>query len=73
MPDNQPRNPDVVKQIKKAIDMGYPVCLWDKHYAKDLNEMFQFGFSLEEIKDIIDRNTYQGAAALLKFNEWNRC
>lgn len=73
VPDNQPRNPEVVKQIKEAVDMGYPVCIWDKHYAKDLNEMFAIGYTLEEIKNIIDRNTYKGAAAQLMFKLWKRC
>jgi hypothetical protein len=73
VPDNQPRNPEVVKNIKAAVDMGYPVCIWDKVYGKDLNDMFKSGYSLDDIKQIIDRNTYQGAAALLKFSEWKRC
>jgi transcription elongation factor Elf1 len=73
VPDNQPRNPEVVKNIKAAVDMGYPICIWDKVYGKDLNDMFKLGYSLEEIKQIIDRNTYVGAAALLKFSEWKRC
>lgn len=73
VPDNQPRNPEVVKQIKEAVDMGYPVCIWDKYYAKDLNEMHTLGFALEDIKNIIDRNTYKGAAAQLMFKLWKRC
>jgi hypothetical protein len=73
VPDNQPRNPEVVKNIKAAVDMGYPICIWDKVYGKDLNDMFKSGYSLEEIKQIIDRNTYQGAAAQLKFSQWKRC
>jgi hypothetical protein len=73
VPDNQPRNPEVVKNIKSAVDMGYPICIWDKVYGKDLNDMVKSGYSLEEIKQIIDRNTYRGAAALLKFSEWKRC
>ena len=38
-----------------------------------LSNLFKSGYTLEEIKQIIDGNTVQGAAALLKFSEWNRC
>jgi DNA primase len=74
VPDNQPRNKDVVNQLEKVIEMGYPICIWDRDYGeKDINSLIQNGMSQEEIKNIIDRNTYQGAVARLKFVEWKRC
>ena len=72
--DNEPRNKDIVKQIEKSIDKGYNVCLFpDSVKGKDVNEMIQNGLTINEIKDIIDSNTFSGLSAKLKFTHWKRC
>lgn len=72
--DNEPRNKEIVKQIGKAIDANYNVCLFPDSIAyKDVNEMICGGMSVNELKEIIDNNTFQGLTAKLKFVEWKRC
>ena len=72
--DNEPRNKDIVKQIEKSIDKGYKICLFPASVAgKDINEMIQNGLTSDEIKDIIDRNTFSGLTAKLNFTSWKRC
>ena len=72
--DNEPRNRDIVKQIEKSIDKGYSVCLFPENTkGKDINDMIQNGLTEEEIKSIIDNNTFSGLSAKLKFMRWKRC
>ena len=72
--DNEPRNKDIVKQIEKSIDKNYKVCLFPETVkGKDVNEMIQYGLTASEIKDIIDRNTFNGLTAKLRFTQWKRC
>jgi transcription elongation factor Elf1 len=72
--DNEPRNRDIVKQIEKSIDKGYNVCLFPENTkGKDINDMIQNGLTEEEIKSIIDNNTFSGLSAKLKFTHWKRC
>ena len=72
--DNEPRNKDIVAQIEKSIDKGYRVCLFPENTkGKDVNEMIQNGLTSDEIKSIIDNNTFSGLTAKLKFTQWKRC
>jgi transcription elongation factor Elf1 len=72
--DNEPRNKDIVKQIEKSIDKGYNVCLFPETMkGKDVNEMIQNGLTIDEIKTIIDTNTFSGLQAKLRFTTWKRC
>jgi len=72
--DNERRNKDIVKQIAKSIDKGYSVCLFPENVnGKDVNEMIQNGLTSDEIKSIIDNNTFSGLAAKMQFTTWKRC
>ena len=72
--DNEPRNKEIVKQINRAIEDGYNVTLFpDAVPYKDINDMIINGMSADEIKKIIDDNTYQGLTAKIKFIEWKKC
>jgi hypothetical protein len=72
--DNEPRNRDIVKQIEKSIDAGHSVCLFPASVpGKDINEMIQNDLTSDEIKDIIDRNTFKGLSGKLTFTSWKRC
>tara|TARA_B100001250_G_scaffold309518_1_gene271445 strand:+ start:7912 stop:8910 length:999 start_codon:yes stop_codon:yes gene_type:complete len=71
--DNEPRNRELLKQIKKTIDKGHKICLWPKTIKyKDINDMVIAGYNKEEIKEIINDNSFSGATAQLKFTEWRR-
>jgi len=72
--DNEPRNRDIVKQIEKSIEKGYNVCLFpDTVKGKDINDMILNGLTSEEIKSIIDSNTFSDLTAKLNFMRWKRC
>ena len=72
--DNEPRSKELVKLIKKTIDAGFSVCLWpDSVEEKDVNEMVLAGKTPEQILEIIDSNTYNGAEAQLRFATWKKC
>lgn len=72
--DNEPRNPDTIRRIDKAIDDGYRVFIFpEKIKSKDLNDMvIKEGYSLEEISVILHNNQYFGLAAKARLSEWNR-
>jgi hypothetical protein len=70
VPDNQPRNPEVCKSIKKMIDSGYPVCIWQDYIGKDINEAIMNGYTSDDVKKLIDRSTFSGISAQLKFASW---
>jgi hypothetical protein len=71
--DNEPRNKEIVKQVQKAIEQGYSVCLFPEDAAgKDINEMAQNGMSVDEIKSLIDTNTSKNLSAQLRFVVWKK-
>ena len=72
--DNEPRNAEIVKKINKAIEKGFMVCIWpDNLEQKDINDMVTSGaYSAAVIQHIIDQNTFQGLAAKLRLQQWNK-
>jgi transcription elongation factor Elf1 len=71
--DNEPRNREIVKQVSKAVEQGYRVCLFPEDApGKDLNEMVQNGMSTDEIKTMIDNNTCKDLSANLRFVTWKK-
>lgn len=69
--DNEPRNKEIVREMKDAIDAGASICIWPKSYVeKDINEMILAGRAQDEILNTINKNTFRGAQALLEFNIW---
>jgi hypothetical protein len=73
IPDNEPRNKEICKQIERCIDEGYRVVLWPKGTEeKDINDMILSGKTINDIKDIIHSNTFQGLLAKTVFNNWKR-
>ena len=72
--DNESRSIQIVKKIGKYIDLGYNVCLWPKQVkGKDLNEMILNGHESEELKILIDKNTFFGIEAKLNLQMWRDC
>jgi len=73
IPDNEPRNNEVVKQVKTYIDGNYNVVIWPSDIKeKDINEMILSGKTERDIKDIIARNTFNGLLAKTKLSEWKK-
>ena len=71
--DNEPRNKDIVKNIQKAIDKGYKVCIWpDGTNSKDINDMVGSGLSRQKVVDIINSNLYSGLSANLRLQTWKK-
>ena len=71
--DNEPRNKQIVSNIRKTIDLGYKVCIWpDTIKEKDINEMVLAGTSPAAIQHIIDTNTFEGLIATMKLNQWSK-
>jgi hypothetical protein len=71
IPDNEPRSKEIVKLIKKHIDLGYKVCMLPHSItSKDINEMILSGITSENLIELIDKNTFQGAAAQIRFAQW---
>lgn len=73
VPDNEPRNKEIVKQIQKSIDVGYRVVIWPDYVRqKDINDMILSGITSEEVIDIIKNNTYSGLQAKVQFQNWKK-
>lgn len=71
--DNEPRNKQIVSNMRKTIDLGRKVCIWpDTIQYKDINEMVMGGMHPSEIQHIIDSNTYEGIMATMKMNQWSK-
>ena len=71
--DNEPRNKQIVSNMRKTIDLDYKVCIWpDTVKEKDINEMVLAGTSPAAIQHIIDNNTHQGLLATMKMNQWSK-
>ena len=71
--DNEPRNIEIIKQIERTIELGYPIVLWPESMRwKDINDMIIHGYTKEQIQGIIKDNTFTGAAAQLRFIEWKK-
>lgn len=69
--DNEKRNKEIHKQIEKLIRDGRSICIWPSLIQeKDINDMYLNG--IKNVKDIIDRNTFKGLEASLKFISWRR-
>ena len=73
VPDNEPRNFEIVKQIEKYIEENFEVVIWPSDVKqKDVNEMIMSGKTIEDVKEIITRNSFSGLLARTKFIEWKK-
>lgn len=71
--DNEPRNKDIVKQLGKYIDLGYTVCIYpDDLDKKDINDMVLSGMTVDEIVELINKNSFSGLSASLRFANWKK-
>ncbi len=71
--DNEPRNIEIVKKMKKTIRDGWKTCIWPSNFEfKDINDGVLGGLNPSEIMHIIDNNTYDGLSAELAFTNWSK-
>lgn len=71
--DNEPRSVDTCARIKKLIDAGEKVVLWDKctWASKDVNDMvLKEGASIEDINQYLLENIVSGLSAQMRFKNW---
>lgn len=67
--DNEPRNKDIVRLIKKAIKGDWKIALWPKTYPfKDVNDGVLGGLDPERI---LETRVFSGARAELELNRWS--
>jgi hypothetical protein len=72
--DNEKHNKQIVQRMQKAIDDSQSVCIWPSNFKyKDINEAILGGVAKEQIKNIIDDNTYHGLRADLELKSWQKC
>jgi len=68
--DNEPRNSQITRRIEQTINQGGTVVIWPSNVReKDINDMVLSGHKVQEI---IDKNTYKGLEAKLKFTSWKK-
>ena len=68
--DNEPRNAQITRRIEQTIDQGDRVVIWPSNIReKDINDMVLSGHRVQEI---VDKNTYKGLEAKLKFTTWKK-
>lgn len=73
VPDREPRNTEIVKNINKFISNGYKVCLFPSYMeGKDINEFIMNGISKDELEKIIQNNTYSSLKAKVRYVEWKK-
>jgi hypothetical protein len=71
--DNEPRNAQIVSNMRKTIQKGYKVCVWPATYKqKDINDMVLAGYQPAIIQNTIDQNTFSGLEAQMKLDQWSR-
>jgi len=70
--DNEPRNREIVRKIESAVLKGRRICLWPETPGKDINDMVLNGWTPENVKKVIDENSYSGALAQLQFVKWRK-
>jgi len=70
--DNERHNKDTVAQYHKAIENGLNVFIWPNDFtAKDFNKLaVDYQWTNEQIKQLVDDNTFDGQIAHLEFVRW---
>lgn len=71
--DNEPRNREQLNKVDKAIEQNHNVYIpptW--LHEKDINDLVLSGWTSDQIKCLIDSNTYKGLKARLAFNSWKK-
>ncbi len=71
--DCEPRNRELVKQIGTAIKKGFAVTLLPyNENSKDINDLILSGEDESSLRYLIDKYTFSGLTADMKFLEWRK-
>lgn len=71
--DNQPRNKDVVSNIRKTVMNNFNTLIWPESInEKDINDLILAGRSREWISTMLRENTFKGLEAQAKFSNWRK-
>ena len=69
--DNEPRSREIIKQMERLIHQEHELVIWPTTITqKDINDMVLA--VVEDIKTIIDNNTFSGLEATMKLAAWKR-
>lgn len=69
--DNEKRNRNILNCMKKTIELGQKICIWPSNIKeKDVNDMILAGYNVQEI---VDKNTFSDARAMLELEMWRKC
>lgn len=72
--DNQPRNRQIVEIMKRYIEAGFSLCIWDKRNKyKDINDMICGEMTTRDVLWEIDKSVYSGLMALSQLAAWKEC
>lgn len=68
--DNEPRNKEIVKGIRKSINKGLSVVIWPQDIVdKDINDMVVAGV---DARKVVSGNIYSGLVAELRLASWSK-
>ena len=71
--DNEPRNQQIHKVMKKAVDAGWKIVIWPPIVtSKDINDLVLRGVEPLHIEEILAQRTYEGIRATLEMGRWTR-
>ena len=69
--DNQPRNPEIVSQIRSIANKGFAMVVWPSGWLyKDINEAIMDGIPREDVQKLIYNHTHKGLMLQLALSEW---
>lgn len=71
--DNEPRHPENIAQMEKAIRLGYSIVVWPSWVVeKDINKMIQEGYTQDQVQSILDTHVCKGLTALTHLTFWKK-
>lgn len=71
--DNQPRNREIVKIMRKAVEQNFTIVVWPETMSqKDINDMILAGYTSNEILNVINKSTCKDLVARLRLNAWSK-
>lgn len=72
--DNQPRNREIVNEIRKTIKSGNKTVIWRENschtQGKDIGDMIEHGMEIDEMLFEINNRTFSGVRARIEFGKW---
>ena len=71
--DNEPRNPQIVSLMRRMLDKGNRVVVWNKDTPKDINLMIESGMTRRDIAELLCSSVTSGPMGLLKLSQWKKC